>query len=1102
MKMYRWTWALLAVALLGVGRAELNAQGVTTAAVAGVVVDDAGRGVNGAAITAVHVPSGTTYQAVSRQDGRFNILGMRVGGPYRLTASTIGFETQTQDNLTLNLGVATDIRFVLRTAAIQLEGISVTAETGGIMSSRRTGAATAVTREGIENLPTISRRIADYARLTPQFGGSAFSFVGMDNRMNNITVDGSSFNNSFGLGGQPGDRTGVAPISMDAIEQIQISIAPYDVRQGNFVGAGVNTVTRSGTNNLRGSLYYQMRDQNLVGTKPGANTYDPGTFNFANLGGWLSGPILENKLFFFVSLESENEVSPATPFTANRGGETVGGNKTRVLASDLDALSTFLRTNFQYETGPYEGYDSETPAMRFLAKLDYNLNTNNKFSLRYTHLNSETDVLLSNSSSLGFGTRRSNTTGLNFQNSNYQIMENIRSIVGEWNSIFRGNMSNSLILGYTFQDESRASRGTLFPMVDVLSGGLVYTTFGFEPFTPSNELRYSSYQLQNNFTIQLPRHGLTFGASVERYESENIFFPGSQSAYVYNSLTDFYADANGYLQNRNRTQSAVQYDRFQYRYANIPGMDRPVQPLEVLFAGIYAQDEFRVNDNLRLTAGVRLDAPFFGETGFVNPNANALTFRDENGNAVRYRTEKLPDANLLFSPRLGFNWDVLGDRTTQVRGGTGVFSGRPAYVWISNQIGENGMLTGFIDARGAATRNYPFNPNPHAYRPANVTGAPATSYGLAFTDPDFKFPQVWRSNIAVDQRLPWGVIGTAEFIYGKDVNGVYYINANLPAAQTAFVGVGAGGDTRPRWTSNRINNQAGNQVTGAFVMKNQNIGSSWHASGSLEKPFASGLFVKAAYAYGEAKNTIDPGSIAAGSWQNNPHSADPNNPGVGFSANSPGHRVFSAVSYRRNLLPIGATGVSMYWEGRTIGNTSYMFANDANGDGGTNDLIYIPRDISEMNFQQYTQAAAGGRPARTFTAAEQAAAWNAYIEQDKYLSSRRGQYAERNAVFLPMVYRADMSVTQDLATNLRGKRNSVQLRADVLNFSNLLNKNWGVSQRMVSDRPLTNASVDALGRMQYRLRNIDHELITKTFEPTATVSDVWRIGLSLRYTFN
>jgi hypothetical protein len=486
-------------------------------------------------VTAVHQPSGTTYATMTRSDGRFSIPGMRVGGPYRVTVSYLGYGEQSQDVPVLNLGVATNLNFELQERAIQLSGIDVTTERSAILSSDRTGAATAVSRQSIETLPTISRRIEDFARLTPQYSGSGFgfSFAGMDNRLNNVTVDGSYFNNSFGLSGQPGDRTNVAPISMDAIEQIQINIAPYDVRQGNFVGAGVNSVTRSGGNEFRGSLYTQYRNEGLVGKDAGANSYDPGKFRYNQIGGWLSGPIVQNKAFFFVSYENDGLTQPGTNFQANPGGATVSGNMTRVLASDLDQLSNFLRTNFNYETGPYQGYDHETPATRFLAKLDYNVNNNNKLSLRYTHLDSETDVLVSTSSSLGFGRPRT-TEFLAFQNSNYMIMENIRSVVGEWNSLFRGNMANNLILGYTHHDESRDSRGDFFPFVDVRSGNNVYTSFGFEPFTPSNQLRYNSFQLQNNLTIQLPGHGLTFGASLERYRSENVFFPGSQSSYTYN----------------------------------------------------------------------------------------------------------------------------------------------------------------------------------------------------------------------------------------------------------------------------------------------------------------------------------------------------------------------------------------------------------------------------------------------------------------------------------------------------------------------------------------------------------------------------------------
>lgn len=1084
----------LAVAAL-MGAAALHAQGVTSSVLNGTVLDANGVPLSGASVIAVHEPSATRYGAVTRADGRFIIPGMRVGGPYRVTVSLIGYADQAQEGLTLNLGVATDVSFRLTTQAIGMEGITVTATRDAIMSSERTGASTQVSRQSLEVMPTISRRLDSFARLTPQYS-SGFSFAGQDNRLNNVSVDGSYFNNSFGLAGQPGDRTGVAPISLDAIEQIQINVAPYDVRQGNFVGAGVNTVTRSGTNEFRGSLYHQFRDEGLVGKKAGAADFNPGTFDYGQWGGWLSGPIVKDRLFFFASYESEALTEPGTTFRANTGTETPAGSITRVKASDLDALSTFLRQNFDYETGPYQGYDHETPATRILAKLDYNLSDRNKFSLRYTHLDSDTDVPLSNSSSLGWGTRRSNLTGLNFQNSNYQIMENIRSVVGEWNSLIGSNKANSLIIGYTSQDESRNSRGTFFPMVDVLEASSTYTTFGFEPFTPNNELRYKSFQLQNNFQIFKANHSLTFGVSAERYESENVFFPGSQSAYVYNSLSDFYADANDYLANPNRTQSPVTLRRFQVRWSNIPGQEKPVQPLEVFYTGIYAQDEWQVNPDLKVTVGARMDIPFFGETGFANAEVDGMSFRDELGNTVKYSTSKLPDANPLFSPRVGVNWDVFGDKTTQVRGGTGLFSGRPAYVWISNQVGNNGVLTGFEQLDN--TRNRPFNPDPNKYKPTNVSGAPASAYELALTTPDFKFPQIWRTNFAVDQRLPFGMFGTLEYLYNKDVNGVYYINANLAPANTSF----AGADNRARWTvSNRINSK----ISSAVVLKNQNEGSSWNLAASLERPFDNGLYVKAAYSYGEAKNTVDPGSIAFGSWNNNQHTGNPNLPGLGYSLNSPGHRLFGAMSYRAELFGFGATTVSLFAERRTWGNSSYTFAGDANGDGGTsNDLLYIHRDVGEMNFQQYT---AGGR---TYTAAEQAAAWDAFIKQDEYLSANRGSYVERGGVFMPMVNRVDFSLAQELFTNIQGRRNSLEVRADFLNFMNFLNSDWGVGRSFVTTQPLLiptaaqGGPADAQGRMQYRLRTLSTggDMISKTFQETSNLGDVYRIQISLRYRFN
>jgi hypothetical protein len=676
-------------------------------------------------------------------------------------------------------------------------------------------------------------------------------------------------------------------------------------------------------------------------------------------------------------------------------------------------------------------------------------------------------------------------------------------------------MSNQLLFTYTKQDESRGAISNLFPFVDILNGaGQTYISFGSEPFTPNNELRYSNWQLQNNFTIYGNRHDLTFGVNIEGYESENVFFPGKQSAYVYNSLDDFYADARGYVTACGTgvpttpcaayaaSPAGIGPRRFQVRYTNIPGQEKPIQPLEVNFMGAYVQDEWRVGRGLTVTGGVRVDVVSFGNTAEENTQVNGLNFRDEDGNTVQYNTAKLPDATPLISPRLGFNYDVRGNGQTIVRGGTGIFTGRPAYVWISNQIGNNGILTGFIQddgVSGAELTNRPFNPNPDAYKPATVTGAPAASYELALTDQDFKFPQVWRSNLAVDHRFENGWLVTTEFLWGRDVNGVYYINANLPAADAAFTGP----DNRPRWVSDKCAAVSGTQtnrlncnITSAIVLKNQNIGETYNASVSLERAFRNGFYTKGAFAYGTATNTVDAGSIAFGSWNNNQHTGDPNNPPLGNAAGFQGRRAFLVSSYTRDWFGWGNTTISAFLENFSTGQTSYTFGGDMNGDGGTsNDLIYVPRDASEMNFLPIT----GSAP---FTVAEQQAAWDAYINQDPHLRTRRGQYALRGGVILPNVTRMDLSISQDLSRMVAGKRNSLQIRFDILNFTNMINSDWGLSQSVINTQPLIPAGATAGGAPQYRMRVVNGQLLNKTFQKNAGTNDVWRMQLGLRYTFN
>ena len=1090
----------LVLSFVAVCALAINAHAqVTTGSLNGRVQNATQQPVAGASVIAIHLPSGTTYETTTRSDGRFIIINMRVGGPYSVTVAYTGtgaaaFAPKTLENVEINLGVATDLIFEVEAIAVT-ETVTVTAESSSVFSSARTGAATSVNRETLATLPTVSGRISDFTRLTPQTSG-ANSFGGVDGRLNNMTINGAAFNNSFGLGsGQPGGQTNVAPISMEAIEQVQVSIAPYDVRQGNFVGASVDTVTRSGTNSLRAATYYRFRNDGFVGTEARGNVFNPGTFDTKQTGVWSGAPIVKNRLFAFGSFENEKDARPLTAFRANNGGEPVGGNVTRVLAKDASDLSAFLKSSFGYDTGSFDPTTDNTPQKRGIFRTDFNLNQSNKIFFNYVQLNSSSDNQLSTSGSAGIGRRGVATDAINYQGSNYQILENRKTTAGEWNTILGASMSNTLRVSYSSSDESRPQSDVLFPFVDILQSGTAYLSFGSEPFTPNNELRYKTFEVKNDFTKFGVTHEFTFGGRVERYHSDNVFFNCcKQGAWVYNSLDDFYTDARDALANPNRTTSAVTIRKYNNRYMNLPGLDKPEQPLTAIYGGAYGQDVWRPTSNLSVTMGLRFDVPVFENTAYLNPNANALTFRDEDGQPVQYDSGQMPGANILWSPRMGFNYDVASDQKTQIRGGTGVFTGQPLYVWISNQLGNTGMLQGSLSADTASnqsTSQYPFSTNTDRYKPT-PTGQPAASYELNVTDNDFRFPQVWRSNIAVDRRLPGGITGTAEFVYNRDVNGIYYINANLPAAQATF----AGADNRPRWTQNRLNNVTGNQVTSAIVMKNQDIGRNWNLAFSASKPMWHGLSLRTAYSYGEAKNTIDPGSTAFNSWSNNASPGDANNPGLGYSSSSPGHRYFLSATYSKQYFEWGNTSISMFWETRTLGNNSYIFASDANGDGATGDLIYIPRDRSEMNFTTFTANNI------TFTADQQADAFDAYIAQDKYLSEHRGEYAQRGAVFLPLLHKMDLSLSQDVFKNVKGHRNAGQFRIDIQNFSNLLNSNWGVGQRIIRNNILNTPTTDANGRLAYRMQVVNNQLVRNTFESTSGILDVYQFMLSFRYSFN
>lgn len=1075
---------------------------VTTSELVGRVVDGSGGPVAGATVEAKHVPSGTVYNTVSNENGRYNIANMRVGGPYTVKVSGAGFNEQTREGIMLALGTAGTANFDMSTA---ITGeVTVTAD--DVFSELKTGSSSNVSNTVVTTLPTISRRVNDFAKLSPHYSGGSFggSVAGADNRMNNMTVDGSYLNNSFGLSGQAGERTNVSPISLDAIQEFSISVSPYEVRQGNFVGAGINTVTKSGTNKYSGSAYYNWNNQNYIGTKAGDLTFNRGTSKYKLWGLTFGGPLPffnfgehdkgdpyfisgKDKLFFFGSYEEENTTRPGHNVVACTTGATCQTSSvSRVLQSDLDQLRSFLSNNFGYETGEYQNYGFTIPAKKFLFKTDYNINDSNRLTLRYMQLDSESPTLISSSSSAGRGRGSTGANFLSFENSNYSIIENIRSFVGEWNTSFGSGAANSLLVGYTTQDESRPQKTKLFPLVDIYQGGTSYTSFGFEPFTPQNTLKYNSLQIQDNVTFFRGSHTISGGVSFEKYHSMNIFFGQSQSVYTYNSLADFYTDANAYLNGTGPT--GVPVSRFQVRYLNQPGITEPVQPLDVIYVGFYGQDQWRIHDKFTLTYGLRADVPFFGDTGFANSYVDSISFRD----GLKLSTKDLPEANVVWSPRVGFNWSPVS--RLQVRGGTGFFSARPPYVWISNQVGNNGVLTGLISQDN--TTAYPFNPDPRAYVPATVTGAPVVGQqSLNFAVPDYKFPQIWRSSISADYKLFWGIIGGAEYINTRERNGTAYMNANLANPNANF----AGPDARPYWTPTGARVNAG--VVEAFTIFNQNIGRSYNLAFTLEKPTSNGLYFKGGYAFGSAKNAVDAGSTAFTSFANNQIIGDPNKPELGYSNNRSGNRVFAAASYHIDYFKFGGTTVSAFWESQNQSVASYRYSNDMNTDGYSNDLMYIPRDASETIFVQQG----------VFTPAQQSAAWEAFIAQDAYLSSRRGEYAYRNGVLYPMKHNLDFSVTQEVHFNFWKARHRFQFRADILNFGNLLNKNWGggtfVNAPFTSSsgsnfiQPLAYAGRNAQNQPTFRMNLINGQLPTTTYSARSSLADVYRIQLGVKYSF-
>ena len=1034
---------LSAFALVGFGQ-------ITSSSISGVVKNEKKEVLAGTTIHAIHVPTGTQYKTVTNKLGVYVLPAIRVGGPYTIHATYVGYKMGEVKDVNTLLGVTSNVDLLLVDEKVALKDVVVNSSRNNIFSKERTGASQQFSRRDLQNIPiTGARTIDGITKYNPNGNGS--SFGAQDSRLNNFTIDGSQFNNNFGLGSsaQAGGRTGASAISLDALEQLQVNIAPFDIRQSGFTGAGINAVTRSGTNEIEGSYYQSQRDNssNFVGNKANGVPVIASKFDEKVSGFRLGAPIIKNKLFIFGNYEQLERTEPGTTWFSTGSPIATGTQVSRTAYTDMETLSKFMKDKFDYNTGAWEGYSNTNASKKFLVRVDWNINDKHKLTARYVQHDSEAEINISNSNSAGAGNRTQSALSMAFANSGYIIMDNTRSYVVELNSKLSNTLHNSLIVGYDKQIEDRAYRSSMFPTIDILNGTTTYASVGFDPFTPGNKLDYNTFHITNNLTKYAGKHTLTGGVNYEKYQSNNLFFPASNGVYIFSSLQSFYAAANESLANGGKPSVTNLPSRFQYRYSALPGAVDPMQVLKTQRIDIYGQDEYQATDKLKVTLGLRAAVIDIEPTSLENPAVTAMTF----SKGEKLNTSVMPKTQVLWEPRFGFNYDVFGNKKTQLRGGSGVFTGRPPYVFISNQVGNNGVLTGYIDSDNKGATKYGFTANPGQYYIPSTPTLPST-FDLAFTDENYKFPQVWKTNIAVDQKLPLGFIGTIEGIYNSNLNAVHYYNANLDLPTGKFSGV----DTRNQFARTDAGVRVNDNVSNGIVLTNKDDSYFQSLTLKLEYPYKKGVFGSFAWTTSNAKDYMSAGSIASGSWTSARAVNGNNDLSLSTSDFVSPNRLVGMLGYRIEYGKKygGATSFSIGYVGNQGNPFSYTISGDMNGDRvNGNELIFVPKQWTDIKFVPLTVGA------KTYNAEEQQAAFWNYVNQDDYLKTRNGQYAERNASVIPMLHRFDLSIVQDIYLNVKGKRNTLQIRADILNFGNLLNDEWGVSQRATNPNILAFQSV-------------------------------------------
>ncbi len=1069
---------------------------VTTSGLSGTIQDNKGAALQGASVKATHVPSGTVYNSLANAAGTFAIQGMRPGGPYRIEVTFVGFNTITLEDIQLNLGETYVINEKMTGSDEQLSAVTVvSAGRNSLLNRERTGASTNINARQLTTLPTISRSLTDFTRLTPQADGT--SFGGRDNRMNSVKVDGANFNNAFGLSSDLLPGGDAQPISLDAVQEVQVNIAPYDVRQSGFTGAGVNAVTKSGTNEFHGTAYTFYR-KNMNGKEINDVKFSEASRQAKNVvyGASFGGPIIKNKLFFFGNYENTTYTYAGNPWIANRG--TGAPNEAEPTVADLEAVSAYLKNTYNYDPGRYENYANnfENKDEKFLIRLDWNINDKHKFTVRYNQVIGTSDQGTNNNSGPNprSGVNRISSASIAFENANYQQKNTVRSATAELNSNFSNKLSNQLLATFTDIESIRSTPGELFPFVDIWQGGQNYITFGTELFSYNNGLKNKNFTVIDNVTYSSGKHLITGGVSFESMGFDNSYVRLGTSYYRYNTLAKFLAGG------------APDVYGVTYPYQNDTWAK-----LRFGMAGAYIQDKITVNEKFNVTVGLRADLPLYFDEPLRNPSIDTLRLLNKDGQQTTYPSASWPKSRILLSPRVGFNWDVFGNRSLQLRGGTGIFTGLVPFVWFTNQPSNSGVLQNTFEpvnnttlaqiTRLEADPMYWVKALPNAFPTSAGTRAPST---VALIDPEFRMPQIWRSNVGADYKIPGtALIASVDLLFSKDIKSVYQFNANrLPAPST----LNYSGDNRDFWVN--AANATYNTATGAIapVLSNSNKGYSATITAGVTLPYRKGFYGSVFYNFTKAKDiTGNPGSAANSAWSNNYSINDPNEQYLSTSQFGVPHRIVGNLSYRIEYLKHLATTVSLFYTGSNAGRFAYTYNGDINRDGVSLDLLYLPENAADLNFVAFTS---GGV---TFSADEQRAAYERLVNNTKQLKDAKGGYVERNSGLLPWQHRFDFRLLQDIFTNIGTRRHSLQLSLDILNVGNFLNNDWGLRKELNSGSSfnyalLNVASVTPDGVPSFNMISINDASGKRVLPDTPyrtwfDVRNTWSMQVGLRYIF-